>query len=64
MSAEQKNKLFTSALDNVSYGTKGEKGVGLGLLLCYEFVRANGGDIKVESTPGIGSTFTVILPGV
>ncbi|PQJ12614.1 hypothetical protein CJD36_002390 [Flavipsychrobacter stenotrophus] len=62
MTTDQKRKLFTSAIDNVSWGTKGEKGVGIGLLLCYEFVRSNGGDIKVESTPGVGSTFTVILP--
>ncbi len=38
------------------------KGVGLGLSVCYGFIRDHGGDINVESTPGAGTTFTVTLP--
>ena len=38
------------------------KGVGLGLSVCYGFVKDHGGDIKVESAYGSGTTFTVILP--
>jgi len=38
------------------------KGVGLGLSVCYGFVKDHGGDIKVESTVGEGTTFTIILP--
>ena len=43
-------------------GTSGEKGTGLGLILCKEFVERNNGNIKVDSLPGLGSTFTVTLP--
>ena len=46
-----------------SVGTKGEKGNGLGLALCYDFVRELGGKIEVESKEGIGSTFRVHFTG-
>ncbi len=38
-------------------GTQNEKGTGIGLMLCKEFVTMNGGEIWVESTPGKGATF-------
>lgn len=38
------------------------KGVGLGLSVCYEFVKDHGGDLKVMSKVGEGTTFTIILP--
>ena len=40
------------------------KGVGLGLALARRFARMMDGDIAVESTPGEGTTFTVLLPVV
>ncbi|MGE5839626.1 MAG: sensor histidine kinase, partial [Deltaproteobacteria bacterium] len=38
------------------------KGVGLGLSVCYGFIKEHGGDIKVRSKKGEGTTFTILLP--
>jgi signal transduction histidine kinase/predicted negative regulator of RcsB-dependent stress response len=62
MTKEQMNKLFVPVAGNSTYGTDGEAGTGLGLLLCYEFIKANNGTISVASEPGKGSTFTITLP--
>jgi two-component system sensor histidine kinase/response regulator len=45
-----------------TYGTGGEEGSGLGLQLCADFARKNGGDVSVESVLGEGSTFSVFIP--
>lgn len=45
-----------------TYGTEGEEGSGLGLQLCADFARKNGGDVMVESELGKGSTFSLTLP--
>jgi PAS domain S-box-containing protein len=44
------------------FSTKGEGGSGLGLSMVYAIVRRHGGDIRVESEPGRGATFTLTFP--
>lgn len=45
-------------------GTANEKGTGLGLILCKEFIEKNQGSIRVESQVGGGTTFTICLPRI
>lgn len=56
------NKLFTDNQFHSTYGTSNEKGTGLGLVLCKDFVKRNGGAIRVESVPDKGSSFFFTLP--
>lgn len=64
MNSEQAEVLFlTVNSQNRKDGTRGEKGTGLGLLLCKEFVGLHNGKIWAESKPNKGSTFRFLLPG-
>ncbi len=64
MSQDVIDKLFTFDPKVRRTGTNGETGTGMGLGLCMEFMLLNNGIIKVDSIPGKGSTFTMIMqPG-
>ncbi|MEI6888415.1 MAG: ATP-binding protein [Bacteroidales bacterium] len=62
MSPEVLENLFRLDKAQTSLGTSGEKGTGLGLHLCQEFVGLNKGTLKVESLKGFGSVFRFTIP--
>ena len=62
ISKENQAKLFQIAENISTEGTDNEKGTGLGLILCKEFVEKHGGKIEVESEVGKGSKFIFTLP--
>ncbi len=59
---EKLTTLFDLNDKKSTTGTKGEKGTGLGLMLCKEFVVKNSGEIWVESEEGSGTRITFSLP--
>ena len=56
MTTEEVERIF-----NPEYTTK-EKGLGLGLPLAHEIIRGHGGEIRVLSEQGLGTTFEILLP--
>lgn len=61
ISPENLEKLFGREIFSTR-GTSNEKGTGLGLLLCKDFVNLNGGTIWAKSVHGVGSEFFFTIP--
>ncbi len=62
MSPDVQKHIFENDTNFTTYGTKGEKGTGLGLTVCKEMVENNGGEIWVDSQEGSGSCFYFTIP--
>ncbi|MDX2429962.1 MAG: two-component regulator propeller domain-containing protein [Bacteroides sp.] len=62
LSEEDAEKLFNPNVHFSSSGTENEKGIGLGMLICKDFIEIHQGEIWVESELGKGSTFFIKLP--
>ncbi len=62
ISSDDIDKLFKLNESTSRIGTAGERGTGLGLILCMEIIVRHGGSIDVISAPGDGTTFSVTLP--
>lgn len=62
ISQEEKGKLFTKFHRGTSTLNYNYEGTGIGLYITRQIITAHHGTITVDSTPGMGSTFTIILP--
>ena len=62
IASQRLSDLFQIETSFSTVGTANEKGTGLGLILCHELVRENGGQIWAESTLSEGSRFYFTLP--
>lgn len=64
ISKDDISKLFRQDIYHSTMGTNREKGTGLGLILCKDFIEQNDGELFVESELGKGSSFKFTLPKV
>ena len=55
-------KLFNEEITHSTFGTDNEKGIGLGLALCKDFMNLQNGDIEIESIVGEGTTVNLLFP--
>jgi signal transduction histidine kinase len=62
IAAEQLDRIFEPFVQADQRLTRAHAGVGLGLAISRDLARGMGGDLTAESTPGVGSTFTLTLP--
>lgn len=62
MSQNLIDAILTGENNKSTPGTKGEKGTGLGLILCKDLIEMHGGAFSIESREGVGSRFYFTLP--
>ncbi|MBE0424793.1 MAG: HAMP domain-containing histidine kinase, partial [Lutibacter sp.] len=62
MTDEVKSKLFKSDLHESKPGTENERGTGLGLIICNDFIQRNHGKIWIENNAEKGTSFKFTLP--
>ncbi len=60
--AENMDKILSTTVHFTTRGTNNEKGTGLGLVMCNEFVSKNNGLFQIKSEDGKGSLFSIKLP--
>lgn len=64
MSPDILNGILNLDSKSMRSGTNNESGTGLGLILCNDMIDMNNGSLKIESTEGEGTTFTIELPAI
>ncbi|MBU3916430.1 hybrid sensor histidine kinase/response regulator [bacterium] len=64
IASEDIQRLFKLDVHYTTYGTKNEKGAGLGLILSQEFIKENGGEIRVKSIPNHRTELIFTLPKI
>lgn len=64
MTSTERDRLFKIEYGFSTVGTNKERGTGLGLIICKEFVEKHNGEIRIESKEGAGSRFIIHLPKV
>jgi signal transduction histidine kinase len=62
MDLDTQDSLFQIGANTPRYGTANEKGTGLGLIICKEFIEKHGAQIAITSEPGEGSRFVLKFP--
>jgi len=62
--ASERKQIFHKFVRGSAATSGGVKGMGVGLAVVHHIVRAHGGEVRVASEPGQGSTFTLLLPAV
>jgi signal transduction histidine kinase len=60
--AGERERIFQKFVRGADARQAGVRGVGIGLALVKRIVEAHGGTVRLESEPGHGSTFTLVLP--
>ena len=60
--AAERKTIFDKFVRGATSKTSGVEGAGIGLSMVQHIVQAHGGDVRLESEPGRGSTFTILLP--